>query len=160
MTQNQTSYDLDAIIAADTDASKPITFDVAVISDADGNPVSGFRIVSRNSPQARAADRAVRIANQKAAAMRNKAIDMKTDAGAEKVIDISDGQNLARATAAVVDWFGWDKGGVPRPIDAAAMPAILKAKPTWVIEILAAQAEDNNFLPASQSNSAPMPDNS
>lgn len=159
MTQTN-AYDLDAILA---DADKPITFDVAVISDEDGNPVSGFRIVSRNSDQARAAERAVRIENQKAAAKRNKAIDVKTDDGAAKVIDIVDGQNVARAAAVVVDWFGWTKkdadgNQVPRPFDAAMVPVILKQKQTWVEKILGAMAEDNNFLPALPTNSATTPD--
>lgn len=152
---DKTSYDLDDILA---DADKPLSFDVAVISDSDGNPVSGFRIVGRNSDQARAADRAVRIANQKAAANRNKAIDVKTEAGAAKVIDIVDDQNLARAAAVVVDWFGWDTKGVPRPFDAKLMPAILKKKPTWVEKILVAMSEDSNFLPISPTSSAPTPD--
>jgi hypothetical protein len=154
MNANQTSYDLDAILA---DTDKPITFKVGVIFDVDGEPVSGFHIVGRNSDQARAADRAVRIANQKAAANRNKAIDTKTDEGAAKVIDIVDGQNVARAAAVVVDWFGWDSKGVPRPFDAKLMPAILKAKPTWVEKIMFAMAEDNNFLPSSPDTSAPTP---
>lgn len=156
------AYDLDAILG---DAEKPITFDVGVIFDDDGNAVSGFRIVSRNSEQAKAAERAVRIENQKAAAKRNKAIDVKTDEGAAKVIDIVDGQNVARAAAVVVDWFGWTKKGadgsqVVRPFDAALVPVILKQKPTWVEKILFAMAEDNNFLPASLTSSVPSQDNS
>jgi hypothetical protein len=162
MNQEQNAFDLDAILA---DAGKPITFDVGVIFDEDGNPVSGFRIVSRNSEQARAAERAVRIENQKAAAKRNKAIDAKTDDGAAKIIDIVDGQNAARAAAVVVDWFGWTKKGaddkqIPRPFDAAMVPTILKQKPTWVEKILYAMAEDNNFLPASPTSSATSQDNS
>jgi hypothetical protein len=157
MTQTN-AFDLDDILA-----DKPITFDVAVISDDDGNPVSGFRIVSRNSDQARAAERAVRIENQKAAAKRNKAIDAKTDDGAAKIIDIVDSQNAARAAAIVVDWFGWTKKDadgkqVPRPFEAAMVPTILKQKRTWVEQILAAQAEDNNFLPSSPATSATSQD--
>jgi hypothetical protein len=156
------AYDLDAILG---DAEKPITFDVGVIFDDDGNAVSGFRIVSRNSEQAKAAERAVRIENQKAAAKRNKAIDAKTDEGAAKIIDIVDGQNVARAAAVVVDWFGWTKKGadgsqVARPFDAALVPGILKQKLTWAERILFAMAEDNNFLPASLTSSAPSQDNS
>jgi hypothetical protein len=157
MNANQTSYDLDAILA---DADKPVTFDVAVISDADGNPVSGFRIVGRNSEQYRAADKAVRIVNQKAAANRTKAIDMKTDAGAEKVINVVDDQNVSRCAAVVVDWFGWDSKGAPRPFDAKIVPTILTQKPTWVEKIMFALNEDNNFLPVSPNNSAPTPSNS
>jgi hypothetical protein len=163
MTQTNTAgYDLDEIVSV---ADKAITFDVPVISDEDGNPVSGFRIVSRNSDQARAAERAVRIENQKAAAKRNKAIDVKTDDGAAKVVDIVDSQNVARAAAVVVDWFGWTMRGadgkpVPRPFDASKVPTILAQKRTWTEQILAAQAEDNNFLPSSPTNSAPTQDNS
>jgi hypothetical protein len=154
MNANQTSYDLDAILA---DADKPITFKVGVIFDADGEPVSGFHIVGRNSEQHRKVDKALRIVNQKAAAARSKAIDQKTDAGAEKVITVVDDQNVARCAAVVVDWFGWDKNGVPRPFDAGVMPAILKQKPTWVEKIQFALFEDNNFLPVLPSTSAPTP---
>jgi hypothetical protein len=156
------SFDLDDILSEST---KQITFDVAVISDSEGNPVSGFRIVGRNSDKGRAAERAVRITNQKAAALRNKAIDPKTDAGAAKIVGMFDAQNVARAAAVVVDWFGWtkkDADGKPveRPFDAALVPMILKQKPTWVEKITFAMNEDNNFLPKSQSNSAPTQDNS
>jgi hypothetical protein len=162
MNQSNTaaSFDLDDILGG---ADKPLTFDVGVLFDDEGNAISGFRIVSRNSDQARAAERAVRIENQKAAAKRNKALDLKTDEGAAKVVDIVDGQNAARAAAVVVDWFGWTKKDadgkpVPRQFDAALIPAILKQKPTWVERILHAMAEDNNFLPKSQSTSAPTHD--
>jgi hypothetical protein len=162
MNQSNTaaSFDLDDILGG---ADKPLTFDVGVLFDDEGNPVSGFRIVSRNSDQARAAERAVRIENQKAAAKRNKALDLKTDEGAAKVVDIVDGQNAARAAAVVVDWFGWTKKDadgkpVPRQFDAALIPAILKQKPTWVERILHAMAEDNNFLPKSQVTSATTQD--
>ncbi len=158
MTQTNTaaSFDLDDILGG---TDKPLTFDVGVLFDDEGNAISGFRIVSRNSDQARAAERAVRIENQKAAAKRNKALDLKTDDGAAKVIDIVDGQNQARAAAIIVDWFGWTKkdadgNQVPRQFDAALVPTILKQKPTWVEKILAAHAEDNNFLPKSPISSA------
>lgn len=154
----QTSYDLDAILAADTNTDKPITFKVGVIFDADGEPVSGFEIVGRNSEQCRKADKALRIVNQKAAAARSKAIDQKTDAGAEKVISVVDDQNIARCAAVTVGWFGWTKNGAERPFDPAAMPVILKQKPTWVEKIQVALYEDNNFLPSSQATSAPSPD--
>jgi hypothetical protein len=164
MNQSDTaaSFDLDDLLNS---ADKPITFDVGVLFDDEGNAISGFRIVSRNSDQARAAERAVRIENQKAAAKRNKALDLKTDDGAAKVIDIVDGQNQARAAAIVVDWFGWTKkdtdgNHVPRPFDATLVPTILKQKPTWVEKILAAHAEDNNFLPKSPTSSATSQSNS
>jgi hypothetical protein len=153
-----TSYDLDAILAADTDPSAPITFKVGVLFDVDGEPVSGFNIVGRNSDQCRKADKAARIVNQQAAANRNKAIDQKTVAGADKVITIADAQNIARCAAVTVGWFGWDKNGVERPFDASLMPAILKQKPTWVEKIQIALFEDNNFLPSLPATSAPTPD--
>lgn len=159
MTQVQTSYDLDDILA---DADKPITFKVGVIFDADGEPVSGFHIVGRNSDLYRKVDKALRIVNQKAAASRSKAIDQKTDAGAEKVVNVIEDQNVARAAAVVVGWFGWDKKGddgkpVERPFDAKLVPTILAQKPTWVEKIQFALFEDNNFLPVSPSTSAPTP---
>jgi len=142
MTQAQKGFDI-ASLAVD---SAPVTFDVPVIVDADGNPVSGFKIVGRNSQEYRAADRAVRIVNQKAAANRTKAIDMKTDAGAEKIVEIVDGQNMARAEAVVVGWFGFENGGEPVPFDAQIAHNALVKYPTWVEKILIALAEDNNFL--------------
>jgi hypothetical protein len=156
-TTKAVSHDLDALLSPEADK---VTFKVPVIVDADGNPESGFIIVGRNSPEFREADKAVRIVNQKAAASRTKAIDLKTDAGATKVVDIVDGQDVARAAAVVVDWFGWDKAGVPRPFDKSAMPKILAAKPTWLAKINAALTEDNNFLPVSPSSSEPSPSNS
>jgi hypothetical protein len=154
------SYDLDAILAA---PEKPITHKVGVIFNEDGEPISGFYIVGRNSDEHRKVDKALKIVNQQAAAARSKAIDQKTQAGAEKVITVIDAQNVARAAAVTVGWFGWDKKGddgkpVARPFDASLMPAILKQKPTWVEKIQFALFEDNNFLPVLPSTSAPMPD--
>jgi len=149
------SYDLDAIISAEV--AKPVTFKVGVIFDADGEPVSGFHIVGRNSDLYRAADKALRIVNQKAAANRTKAIDQKTDAGAEKVISVIEDQNVARAAAVVVGWFGWDKNGVEREFDASVVLSILAQMPTWVEKIQYALFEDSNFLPVSQTTSAPTP---
>lgn len=151
------SYDLDAILAAEADANKPVTFKVGVIFDADGEPVSGFNIVGRNSEQHRKVDKAINIVNRKAAAARSKAIDQKTDAGAEKVISVVDDQNIARCAAVTVGWFGWTKNGVERAFDASAMPVILKQKPTWVEKIQNAMFEDSNFLPSLPATSAPTP---
>lgn len=155
--QANIGVDLDSLLDATT---KDITFDVAVITDEDGNPVAGFTIVGRNSEQGRAADKAVRVANQKAAANRAKAIDSKTDAGAEKVVGIVEDQNLGRAAAVVVDWFGWTKAGVARPFDKAAVKGILSQKPTWVEKITVALNEDANFLPVLPSKSETTTDNS
>lgn len=154
-----TSYDLDAILAA---PEKPVTHKVGVIFDADGEPVSGFYIVGRNSDEHRKVDKAIKVVNQQAAAARSKAIDQKTAAGAEKVINVVDAQNVARAAAVTVGWFGWDKKGedgktVERPFDAALMPVILKQKPTWVEKINFALYEDNNFLPVLPTTSTPTP---
>lgn len=153
----QTSYDLDAVLAADTDADKPITFKVGVIFDMDGEATAGFHIVGRNSDQHRKVDKALRIVNQKAAAARSKAIDQKTDAGADKVLTVVDDQNIARCAAVTVGWFGWTKNGVERPFDPAAMPVILKQKPTWVEKIQMALFEDANFLPSLPATSATSP---
>jgi hypothetical protein len=151
------SYDLDAILAADANTDKPITFKVGVIFDADGEPVSGFHIVGRNSEQHRKVDKALNIVNRKAAAARTRTIDQKTDAGAEKVISLVDDQNIARCAAVTVGWFGWTKNGVERAFDASAMPVILKQKPTWVEKIQIALLEDGNFLPSLPATSAPTP---
>lgn len=157
---DQTSYDLDAVLAADSNPDAPITFKVGVIFDADGEPVAGFNIVSRNSEQYRKVDKALNVVNRKAAAARTKDIDQKTDAGAARVIDVVAEQSIARCVAVTVGWFGWTKNGVERPFDAAAMPTILKQKPTWVEKIQFAMFEDANFLPSSPATSAPTPDSS
>lgn len=163
MNQNTSAgYDLDDFVGT---TIKPITFDVTVVSDDDGNPVSGFRIVSRNSDLGRASERALKIENQKLAAKRNKSIDPKTDDGAAKLVDLFDGQMVARASAVVVDWFGWtmkdaDGNKVPRPFEAAKVPTILKQRQDWVEKIIGAMSEDNNFLPKSPTSSATTQDNS
>lgn len=159
---DQTSYDLDAVLAADSSPDTQITFKVGVIFDLDGNAVSGFEIVSRNSEQYRAADKAINIVNRKASASRTKEIDQKTDAGAARVNSVVDEQNITRCAAVTVGWFGWTKKGddgkpVERPFDAAAMPVILKQKKTWVEKIQFAMFEDNNFLPSLPDTSAPTP---
>jgi hypothetical protein len=143
MKQAQKGFDLSTL---DTAVDKPVTFDVAVIVDPDGNPISGFRIVGRNSTEYRTADKAVRVENQKAAASRSKAIDQKTEEGAEKVVDIVDRQTLARTAAVCVDWFGFESSGKPAKFDAKVVRKMLEKFPTWQEKIMFALSEDNNFL--------------
>ena len=62
-----------------------ITFDVVVARDDNGDPVSGFKIVGKNSAEYQSASNDIRIANIMRASKRQKSIDTSTEDGAKQV---------------------------------------------------------------------------
>lgn len=125
-----------------------ITFRVPVIFDADGEPVSGFVIVGKNSPEVQAELKVLRTTGLMQSSKRKTAIDTSTDDGASRWIDLQLGNERRLALVATVDWFGWTSGGVELPFDKAMTEKFLIAKPTWREKISAAMEADGNFLKA------------
>jgi hypothetical protein len=122
------------------------TFNVAVIEDADGEPISGFVIVGKNSAEYQAATVAIRAANIKRSAKRAKAIDTSTDEGAATVASTIASNERAIAMAVIVDWFGFNSEGQPASFDRSKVEKMLSKFPQWQARVNAALEVDANFM--------------
>lgn len=127
------------------DQSTDLTFDVPVVFGADGEAVSGFKVVGRNSQQYRDAKRKQDVLAIKKAAQRGKTPDGKTDAGAESLIDDVTHRETAVAIACVVEWYGFSKGGAALALSEDALIEVFSKRPTWLSKVSAAVAADENF---------------
>lgn len=138
-------FDIDGLDASD---NEPITFEVAVIKDDEGNAISGFLIVGKNSEEAVAVNRFIRMENIKRAAKRRKSVDTSTDEGAAIVAKTVDNNDRLTALAITVGWFGFNKGGVPITFDKALVEKMFDKYPRWQELVLNAFEEDANFTKA------------
>lgn len=136
-------FEIDSL---DNDVVVKNTFDVAVIEDAEGEPVSGFKIVGRNSPQYREQFNKVRIANTQRGSKRKKPLDTSTEEGAEILARTLDGNEDSLIMAVIVDWFGFNVEGQPATFDRARAERLLTKYPTWKDKIKVALDNDANFI--------------
>ena len=141
-----------AIIASDFDidnldnpTTNDVAFKCAVREDDDGEPISGFMVVGKNSDEYQAVMNSIRIANLQRSAKRKEQIDAKTEEGAGAVVSVLKNNDRAIAMAIVVDWFGFSKGGVPVPFDKKTVEAMFDKFPTWQTKVLTALEKDSNF---------------
>jgi hypothetical protein len=137
----ESGFELDDIINGDNEN----TFDVSVKEDIDGNTLSGFKIVGKDSQEYRLITSYIRRENIKRSAKRQQAIDTKTDVGAEQLGSILDENDFAIAEAVTVGWYGFNVEGAPASFDKSKLPSIFSKKPTWQAKILAELNKDANF---------------
>jgi len=123
-----------------------VTHKVAVIEDADGEPVSGFYIVGKNSAEYQEANNVVRHDNIKRASKRSKHIDSSTDEGAQVVANTVDRNEKAIAIAITVGWFGFNAGGQPREFDKALVAKMFDKFPVWQAKVINDLEKDSNFM--------------
>lgn len=149
-----TSLDISFITAA---VAQLTTFDVGVLFNDDGDPIASLTIVGKNSPEYQAESHALRAEGHKRAAKRATAIDAKTDAGADQLVDLIDSNQERLALAVVVGWKGITSAGVDVPFDKALIAQGFAKYPTWVDAVTVALGVDANFLKASPPASSPTP---
>ena len=123
-----------------------VTFDVAVIFDADGEPVAGIKIVGKNSDEYRKESHAVRAEGYKKSAKRKTAIDASTDAGADQLVTVIDDNQKRLALAVAVDWYGFTSNGAPAAFDKDMIAAAFDKYPTWQDRVTTALENDANIL--------------
>lgn len=129
----------------DLDKADEATFNVAVIKDEEGEPVSGFIIVGKNSPEYQAENEAIRIEGIKRASKRSKQIDTSTDAGAALVAQTVSSNEKRLALAVTVGWFGFNSEGAPLAFNKQMVEKMYAKKPTWLAEVSNALEADGNF---------------
>lgn len=130
----------------DTTDVEQVTFKVAVIEDLDGEPVCGFVIVGKNSPEFQHANNAVRIDNIKRASKRSKQIDTSTEEGATAISKTVSSNEKIVSLAVVVDWFGFLLEGQPMTFDKAIVEKLFAKYPQWQVKVQAALDADANFM--------------
>lgn len=126
----------------------PVTFDVPVIFDTDGEAVTGFKILGKNSPEYQAALEAARVDAIKKAGRRKAQLDTSTDDGATALAHQIAASEVTVALAVVVDWFGFTADGALTPFNKATVEAMFAKYPTWREKVAAALENDANFFKA------------
>lgn len=145
MTQAQvTGFDIEDLEKNDG----PVTHRVSVIDDVDGNPVSGFVIVGKNSEEYRKVTHDIRVENIKRAAKRKQQIDTSTDVGAAVVASTVDKNDRAIALGIVVGWFGMKSNGKLLQFDKDIVEKMFDKYPTWQEKVLRELEVEANFMKA------------
>lgn len=122
------------------------THKVGVRFNDDGDPISGFLIVGKNSPEYLAAENQIRAEGVQRGAKRKEQIDSTTIEGASTVVDIMNKNDRTKALAVTVGWFGWNKGGVTLEFDKSILVQMLDKMPTWQDAILGDLDKEGNFI--------------
>ena len=126
----------------------PAVHKVSVIDDDDGNAVSGFMIVGKNSEQYQTITNDIRVRNIKRAAKRKGQLDASTDAGAEMIARTVAQQDRETALGVVIGWFGFHKDGQPMKFDKALVAKMFDKYPQWQTKVLSELENDANFIKA------------
>jgi hypothetical protein len=143
------NFDLDSL-----DQSTAATFEVIVghkpaSADADGNPQKGervgFTVLGPGSAEYTKAERSIQVMNVKEANTRKTPLDLKTDAGAEQVVDGGDARRELVILACTVGWFGFEAGGQPAPFTRENLLRVLKARPNYARKLINAIENEANF---------------
>lgn len=109
-----------------------------------GDPV-GFRVLGTGSEEYQTADRQIQLLNVKEAAMRKEKVDLTKDDGAQVIVDGSEKRRMLIVNACVVGWFGFKDANGDAPFTRDNLHRVLKAKPNWLRQILAAIEDEGNF---------------
>ncbi|MFS2047567.1 hypothetical protein ACEN9J_03165 [Variovorax sp. Varisp41] len=108
----------------------------------------GFRVVGPASDQYQAVDREIQIVNVRDAVKQRATLDLKTDKGAELVVDTGADRRLRIVRACTVGWYGFKDGGQDFPFTPENLDRMLKARPNWVNRLIAAIEDEANFAGA------------
>ena len=136
-------FDLSLLDSSDVNE---VTYKVSVIDTDDGDPVSGFILVGKNSKEYQAEDNAIRIENIKRSAKRKTQIDASTDDGAATLVNLIRANEKRLCLAAIVGWFGFNKDGEEAAFDKSVVDRMLTAYPQWQDKVSATLEKDKNFM--------------
>lgn len=121
-------------------------FDVVISRNADGDPISGFHIVGKNSIEFQTAFISTRQSGIKRSAKRSQAIDTSTDEGAALVAKTVDDNEKVFALAVTVGWFGFNLEGQPAEFDKSIVEKMFTKYPVWQKAVNLALDNDANFM--------------
>ena len=144
MTQAQVGFNIDTLDIPVTAA----THKCSVIDDIDGNSVTGFIMVGKNSKEYQDASKEIRIDNIKRTAKRKAQVDTSTDAGAQVIASVVDDNNRKLALAVVSGWYGFTSNGQQVPFEKQSIPKLFDRFPQWEVKVLSDLEVESNFLTA------------
>jgi hypothetical protein len=130
----------------DDDKLNKVTHNVTVIQNEDGDPISGFIIVGKNSKEYQDVSNEIRKTNIQRAGKRSKQIDSSTDEGANTVNRTIAQNEHATALAVTVGWFGFNLEGQPMQFDKAMVEKMFNKCPQWQARVNQALDTDANFM--------------
>lgn len=129
-------------------ANKQEPIDVPLVFDDDGNAVDGVKVVSADSQEYQEADRAWKTANVKKVARRGPNFDMKTEEGAQAIVDTTEKREMAVAIACTVGIYGFTLEGKPAELNDETLRMLFTAKPTWRSKVVGVIERDRVFTRA------------
>jgi hypothetical protein len=136
-------FDIDSLMSAEA----PFTYQVPVVFDKDGEPLSGYVIVGKNSPEYQEVFEDLRVEGIKKANRRKTVIDTSTQEGAEMLARLIKANDARLALSVVVGIFGFVSKGEEVPFSKAFVAATFEKMPTWKDKVTAALENDANFMP-------------
>jgi len=123
--------------------------DVPMVTDKDGEPTDGFKVIGIHSDQYRDVARALAIRDYVRSAQREgPPIDAKTEEGAGEMLDQQIEREFEIARACIVEIYGFTKDGNPAPLDEQTLRTIFKARPTWQAKVNAVIMSEARFTNA------------
>ena len=146
MTQENVSPVFDGFDISSMDTSIETSFNVAVITDIDGNAKSGFKVVGKNSEGYKQATHKMRVEGLMRASKRKAVIDTSTQEGADSMARTIELNDIALACSVVTGWFGFGNSGQEAEFNADIALKMLIKFPTWRGKVLEALENDANFI--------------
>jgi len=137
-------FDLDLL-----DQMPSLTHKCGVIFDDNGDPVSGFIMVGKNSAEYQANQATIKTENIQRAGKRKKAIDTATEEGAAVVTETMARNDRSTAMAVVTGFFGFDRAGKPVEFSKDLLETMFNKMPQWQAKVLNDLDEEANFSKAS-----------
>jgi len=142
MTQVTTTSDLSFLDDSD---SGSVTARVPVVNNEDGEDVSGFIIIGKDSKEFQELNAQLRIEGLQKSAKRKTMIDASTDEGAKTLHRAISSSETRLALCVVTGWFGFSNKGEEVPFNKELLAKMFAKKPTWQAKVLAALEVDSNF---------------
>jgi hypothetical protein len=142
MSQATSGFDLSFL---SEDNAEQVTARVPVVTNEDGEDVSGFIIVSKDSKQYQEVQAQLRIEGLQKSAKRKSAIDASTDDGARALSRLIAANESRLALSVVIGWFGFTNQGVEVPFDLGTVAKMFEKKPTWQNKVTQALEVESNF---------------
>jgi hypothetical protein len=131
---------------SDLDDLPEVTFQVPLVFDKEGEPLSGFVLVGKNSPQFQKAQQAGRVTGIMRGAKRKAALDTTTEEGAKAFSEMLATSDRDVTLACIVGWFGFNLEGAPMTFDPKVVEKLINKFPHWLTLATAALDKDSNFM--------------
>jgi hypothetical protein len=129
-----------------SDNVQDVTFRVGVVKNEEGDDISGFIIVGKNSTRYQEIQHEIRVSNLAVSSKRKTNVDASTPEGAELLVSKMEVNENKIALAVVVGYFGFLSNGNEIVFDEDTVQLMFEKKPQWQQQVLVALEKDVNFM--------------